>query len=269
MIELNNFNNNVQFKNENGILYQGDCLELMDDIPDKTIDMILCDLPYGITNCSWDSIIPLDKLWEQYQRIIKDNGAIVLFGSQPFTSKLIMSNLKRFKYEWIWEKERGTGFQFAKNQPLRKVENICIFYKRKCIYNPIMTPLDKPYKHALPINKSDTLNKGFSSIDNGDIHNRIYKEYTHSYPNNILKFARDNAGKGLHPTQKPVALCEYLIKTYTNENDIILDNCSGSCTTAIAAINTNRKWLCIEKEQKYCDVSVKRLHDCFNTIHNN
>lgn len=193
-------------------IHLGDCLELMKLIPDKSIDMILCDLPYGTTACKWDTIIPFEPLREQYKRIIKDNGAIVLTASQPFTSALVMSNPKMFKRNLFWKKERGTGFARANKEELRIVEDICIFGKKPQYY-PIMKKLDKPYKHCLPINKSLSDNVSNSNLtENGE---RIYKEYTHSYPTNLLEFSRDTPK--LHPTQKPVALFEYLIKTYTNE----------------------------------------------------
>ena len=201
-------------------------------IPDKSIDMILCDLPYGTTACKWDSVIPFDKLWEQYKRIIKDNGAIVLTASQPFTSELIHSNLKMFKYEWIWEKEQGVNFLLAKKQPMKVHENICVFYKKQCTYNPQFN-IGKPYVSG----------KGTS----GDVTGNVIKKQTVNngkrYPRSVQRFNRE---VGLHPTQKPVALFEYLIKTYTNEGETVLDNCMGSGTTAIACLNTNRKYIGFE-----------------------
>lgn len=182
-------------------------------IPDMSVDMILCDLPYGTTACKWDSIIPFDKLWNQYKRIIKDNGAIVLTASQPFTSELIHSNLKMFRYEWIWEKEQGVNFLLAKKQPMKVHENICIFYKKQCTYNPQFN-IGKPYISG----------KGTS----GDVTGNVIKKQTVNngkrYPRSVQRFNRE---VGLHPTQKPVALFEYLIKTYTNEGETVLDNCIG------------------------------------------
>ena len=197
-------------------LRQGDCLEVMKDIPDKSIDMILCDLPYGTTKNKWDSIIPLDKLWQEYERIIKDNGCIALFGQTPFDKVLGSSNLKLLKYEWIWEKESGTGFLNAKKMPLKSHENILIFYKALPMYNPIMTA-GKPYKCK---QGSGSDNWNYNKEQGG----HITENNGERYPKTILKFNREN---GLHPTQKPVALLEYLIKTYTNEGDIVLDNCMG------------------------------------------
>ena len=226
----------------------GDCLELMKDIPDESIDMILADLPYGTTACKWDSIIPFNELWEQYERIIKDNGAIVLTASQPFTTELIHSNLKLFKYCWVWEKEQGVNFLMAKKQPLKVHEDICIFSKQQTKYNPQMT-MGKPYIRN---------GKG----DSGEVTGKVKKIQTKNtgtrYPKSIIRFNRET---GLHPTQKPVALFEYLIKTYTNEGDLVLDNCAGSGTTAIACLKTNRQFIVMEKEQKYYDIILKRVAD--------
>lgn len=240
-------------------MINGDCLEVMNDIPDKSVDMILCDLPYGTTACKWDSIIPLDKLWEQYQRLIKDNGAIVLFGSQPFTTALIMSNIKEYKATWYWKKERGTNFVQAKRYPMRVIEECLLFCKGTPTYNPILRKV-KPYSHVLPKPKKGTSQHMDSkSVDSEG--NRIYKSYNTAYPINVLEFSRDNMAKGksLHPTQKPVALFEYLIRTYTNECETILDNCAGSFTTSIACLNTNRNYICIEKDEGYCDIGRQRI----------
>ena len=207
---------------ENQVI-QGDCLEVMKDIPDKSIDMILCDLPYGTTACKWDTIIPFEPLWEQYERIIKDNGAIVLTASQPFTSALVMSNIKMFKYEWIWDKVNPSGFQIAKYNPMKQHENIVVFGRGSVNYNPIKTPRNKTKKsrHYGKSSESNPISKLDSSV-------RVYNDY---YPKTIISFSNANRTNRLHPTQKPVALFEYLIKTYTNEGDLILDNCAGSGTT--------------------------------------
>lgn len=203
-------------------LYKGNCLEIMDNIPDKSVDLILCDLPYGTTDCKWDIIIPFDLLWKHYNRVIKDNGAIVLFSAQPFTTKLIHSNLKNFKYCWYWLKNNATGFCFAKFQPMRKIEDVCVFYKKMPTYNPqglIEIKNPKVRQKRLPkdsVYKSSTLMKP---------HVSKYK----NYPKNILDFNHDN--NRVHPTQKPVKLLEYLIKTYTNEGETVLDNCMGSGST--------------------------------------
>ncbi len=232
-------------------IYNMDCLEGMKLIPDKSIDMILCDLPYGTIACKWDTIIPFEPLWEQYERIIKDNGAIVLFGSQPFTSKLIMSNLKMFKYEWIWDKVNPSGFQIAKYQPLKQHENILVFGKNKINYYPIKIPRDKT-KKSRHYGKSSESNP-LAYVDN------INREYSDYNPKSIITVSNANRKGRLHPTQKPVALLEYLIKTYTQPGEIVLDNCIGSGTTAIAALNTGRFFIGIEKEPKYVEIARKRV----------
>ena len=237
-----------------------DCIEAMKDIPDKSIDMILCDLPYGTTTCKWDTIIPFEPLWEQYKRIIKDNGAIVLTASQPFTSALVMSNPKMFKYEWVWDKVSGKDFYQAKKRPLKQHENILIFSKGNTIYNPQTYEAEKK-------NMRDRV-KNKTKAQKGTIYGDL-KEYTsqkderqrypgsvfvHSYQENELHYS-----KRLHPTQKPVALFEYLIKTYTNEGDLVLDNAAGSGTTGVACKNLKRKCILIEKESNYCDIIKERL----------
>ena len=242
-------------------LRQGDCLELMKDIPDGSIDMILADLPYGTTACKWDTIIPLEPLWEQYDRIIKDNGAIVLFGSEPFASALIMSNIKEYKATWYWKKERGTNFVQAKRYPMRVIEDCLLFCKGTPTYNPILRKV-KPYSHVLPKPKTGTSQHMDSkSVDLEG--NRIYKSYNTAYPINVLEFSRDNMAKGksLHPTQKPVALLEYLIKTYTNENETVLDNCMGSGTTGVACLNTNRNFIGMELDETYFNIAKERIEN--------
>ena len=229
-------------------LWQGDCLELMKDIPDKSVDMILCDLPYGTTACKWDSVIPFEPLWEQYKRIIKDNGAIVLFGSEPFSTELRHSNLKMFKYDWIWEKEQGANFMLCKYQPYKVHEIISVFSKKTHLYIPQMTE-GKPYVSG----------KGTS----GDITNNVIKVQTKNegkrYPRSIQRFNTDKSKGSLHPTQKPVALLEYLIKTYTNEGETVLDNCMGSGSTGVACINTNRKFIGIELTPRYFKMAKQRI----------
>ena len=230
-------------------LFKGDCLEIMKDIPDKGVDMILCDLPYGKTRNKWDSIISLDKLWEQYNRIIKDNGAITLFAQTPFDKVLGVSNLKMLKYEWIWEKEQGTGFLNAKKMPLKNHENILIFYKKPPIYNPQMKK-GKPY----------TLERNTFTVNYGKQVDMVRTENTgERYPLTILKFKRDK--EKLHPTQKPVALLEYLIKTYTNEGEIVLDNCMGSGSTGVACLNTNRRFIGIELDENYYNIACNRINN--------
>ena len=225
----------------------GDCLELMKDIPDKSIDMILCDLPYGTTKNKWDSIIPLDKLWEQYERIIKDTGAIVLFSQMPFTAELTHSNLKLFKYEWIWEKDNSTGFLNAKKMPLKIHENILMFYKKLPTYNPQMRTGFKPYKC-----KQGRHSTNYGAYEQG----HITESNGERYPIDIIEFKKDS---GLHPTQKPVALLEYLIKTYTNENDLVLDNCMGSGSTGVACKKLNRNFIGIELDEKYFEIAKERI----------
>ena len=237
----------------------GDCLEIMPTLPDKSIDMILCDLPYGTTACKWDTVIPFEPLWEQYKRIIKDNGAIVLTASQPFTSALVMSNVVWFKAAWYWRKERGTNFVQAKRYPMRVVEECILFCEGTPNYSPMMREV-KPYSHVMPIQKKKSSQHMDSNSFNAD-GSRIIKQYDKAYPTNLLEIPRDNmvAGRSLHPTQKPVALFEYLIKTYTNEGEVVLDNCAGSGTTAIACLNTNRNYILIEKEKEYIDKTNKRI----------
>jgi len=232
-------------------IYNMDCLEGMKLIPDKSIDMILCDLPYGTTRNKWDSIIPLEPLWEQYERVIKDDGAIVLTAQTPFDKVLGASNLRMLKYEWIWQKTESTGFLNAKKMPLKKHENILIFYKKLPVYNPQFTR-GEPYSYK---------KTGISSENYGDSGGTetILNEGKR-YPVSIITFKKD---KGLHPTQKPVALFEYLIKTYTNAGDTVLDNCIGSGTTAVACINTNRNYIGFELSEEYCKIAEKRINeDC-------
>ena len=242
-------------------IIHGDCLEVMRQFPDKSIDMILCDLPYGVTGCKWDAIIPLEPLWGQYERIIKDNRAIVLFATQPFTTDLINSNRKLYKYSWYWKKEKGTGISIAKFQPMRIIEDILVFGRGNVQYCPIMRKV-KPYHHVLPLprgREDSAQHMDSKSVD--DKGRRIYRRYEEAYPVNLLEFPRDNTseGKSLHPTQKPVALCEYLIKTYTLPGEVVLDNCIGSGTTAIACINTGRNFIGIEIEEKYVKIARERI----------
>ena len=226
----------------------GDCLEVMQTIPDKSVDMILCDLPYGTTQCKWDGVIPFGLLWEQYKRIIKDNGAIVLTASQPFTSALVMSSSELFRYEWIWEKTYATGYGNANKMPMKNHENVLVFYKRLPTYNPQnLQRVDKIVKRG---GAGEFM--GASGLTVGDCN---VQKYT-NYPRTIQKFKKE---KTMHPTQKPVALFEYLIKTYTNEGETVLDNCMGSGTTAIACINTGRNFIGIEKDEQYHKIAVERI----------
>lgn len=236
-------------ENNNYELWQGDCLQLMDKIPNKSIDMILCDLPYGTTQCKWDTIIPFEILWKQYNRVIKDNGAIILFGSQPFTSELIHSNIKNYKYNWTWVKSKSSNFLNAKKQPLRTVEDICVFYKKQCTYNPQMVKLDEP-RVIKRTQKTIQTTGHFESIN--------HSVYTEAYPKNVLYY---NNEMYLHPTQKPVELLEYLIKTYSNEGEVVLDNTMGSGSTGVAALNLHRKFIGIELESQYFEIAQKRIQD--------
>jgi site-specific DNA-methyltransferase (adenine-specific) len=228
-------------------LYEADCFDVFPSIEDKSIDMILCDLPYGTTACKWDTPLPLDKLWTEYKRIIKDNGAIVLTATQPFTTTLIHSNMDMFRYEWIWEKSTGGGFLNANRQPLKRHENILIFSKKQSIYNPLKTKGNPYSKKSSP---------GGETIHDPTVAGWVTENDGSRYPTSILKFSKD---RGLHPTQKPVALFEYLIRTYTNENDLVLDNCAGSGTTGVACQNLNRNCILIEKEPDYCQIIRERM----------
>lgn len=231
-------------------LLQGDCLQVMGDLPDESIDLILCDLPYGVTDCEWDSIIPFDELWAHYNRVLKKDGAAVLFSAQPFTTRLIESNLKSFRYCWYWIKNQPTGFSYARYQPMRKVEDICVFYRQMPTYNPqglqkVENP--KTRKRRKPTHES-IFKQG-----------SLMKEYTplfKNYPKNILQF---NTERGLHPTQKPVPLLEYLVKTYTNEGETVLDNCMGSGSAGVACVNTNRRFIGIERNGHYYEVARRRI----------
>lgn len=231
-------------------LFKGDCLDIMNGIKDGSVDMILCDLPYGTTACKWDSIIPFKPLWEQYERIIKDNGAIVLFASQPFTSQLINSNINKFRYNWIWEKSYTTGFMNANKMPLKSFEDICVFYKKLPTYNP---------QGIVEINKKQVRKKDKESTIYNDmgLKDGEYTQKFTNYPKDIIKTSKKETG--LHPTQKPVELLEYLIKTYTNEGETVLDNTMGSGTTGVACKNLNRNFIGIELDEKYFNIAKERI----------
>lgn len=231
----------------------GDCLELMPNIDTGSIDLILADLPYGTTRNKWDAVIPFDLMWAEYERIIKPNGAIVLTAAQPFTSALVMSNPKLFKYEWIWSKTIGSGQLNAKKQPLRTHESVLVFYKNPPTYNPQMTE-GKPY-HAK--RKATYEGPGYNQQRPNETKNDGYR-----LPKSVLDVPNPRI-KGGHPTQKPVSLMEYLIKTYTNEGELVLDNVVGSGTTAVAAINTNRHFIALEKDENYYQISQDRIEEAF------
>ena len=232
-------------------LYNGDCLEIMDRLIEEGIivDAIICDPPYGTTACKWDSIIPFDEMWSRLNNLIKPNGAIVLFGSEPFSSALRMSNIKKYKYDWIWEKEQGTNQFLAKKQPLRKTENISIFYKKQTIYNPQMA-IGSAYEANRVIGcELFGIPKKIKTINKGE-----------RYPVNILKFNRELSNR-YHPTQKPIKLVEYLIKTYTNEEEIVLDFTMGSGSTGVACMNANRKFIGIELDNNYFNIAKQRIEE--------
>jgi len=244
-------------------IIKGDCLEIMPSIPDKSIDMILCDLPYGTTECKWDAVIPLKPLWDEYKRLIRSTGSIVLTASQPFTTILIMGNIEMFKYEWIWTKTRPSGLFHAKNAPLKAHENVLVF-SQGSINHPSCTDNRMNYfpQGLIPFGKmTHRPNRDKKASELYGMRPSRKKDFIQeatNYPQSVLMFPNvDN--KNSHPTQKPVALFEYLIKTYTNEGDLILDNCIGSGTTAIAARNTGRHFIGIEKEAKYCEIARKRI----------
>ena len=240
-------------------LLKGDCLELMKDIPDRSIDMILCDLPYGVTRNKWDSVIPLDDLWGHYKRIIKDNGAIVLFGQGLFTARLMLSNEKMFRYSLIWEKDRPSGFLNAKRMPLRSHEDILVFYKKLPTYNP-------QFWEGLPLHGMGTKYK------EGGLENNNYGEFssqtnpsanragdTMKYPRSVLTFKKEHPP--IHPTQKSLGLVEWLVSTYTNEGEVVLDNCMGSGTTGVACMDTNRNFIGMELDEGYFNIAKERIEN--------
>ena len=249
-------------------LYQGDCLECMKEIPDESIDMILCDLPYGTTQNKWDSIIPLEQLWSEYNRIIKPNGAIVLTSQGVFTAQLILSQPKLFKYKWVWEKSKPTNFLNAKKQPLRKHEDVCVFYKKPPVYNPQMTQ-GEPYNKGIRKNQLSGSYGDFQPVEVSSSGER--------YPTDIIYVkTAESEGEVIHPTQKPVALGRYLIKTYTNPGDIVLDNTFGSGSFLVAALLEGRNFIGIEKNEDvalfkkekidYIDVAKRRLFLAWQTL---
>ena len=231
-------------------LYKGDCLEVMKGIPDGSIDAIITDPPYGTTACKWDSVIDFQLMWKQLNRIIKPNGAIVLFGSEPFSSALRMSNIKNYKYDWIWDKKIPSGMSYARFQPMRRNEQISVFCDGKTVYNAQMVLRDKPIKGG-GMSKGDTTNNQNLKA--------LKKTYTHKNPTNILVFDKIRRGS-VHPTQKPVALMEYLIKTYTNENETVLDFTMGSGSTGVAANNLNRNFIGIEQDENYFKIATERIN---------
>ena len=239
-------------------LWHGDCLELMKDIPDGSVDMVLCDLPYGTTRNNWDSIIPLNRLWERYKRVIKENGAIVLFSAEPFTSLLITSNIQWFRYDLIWSKTQGSDFLNANRKPLRSHENICVFYKKQPTYNPQKTD-GKPYKAK----SGETTSTNF-----GKFNGNHYTENNDGKrcPLSVLRFSGEHNRGKQHPTQKPTDLLEWLIKTYTNDGETVLDNCMGSGSCGVACVNTNRRFIGIELDEGYFNIAKKRIEEAVNDL---
>ena len=232
-----------------------DCLEGMKSIPDGSVDMILCDLPYGTTACKWDIRLPLDKLWGQYERVIKPDGAIVLFGSEPFSTLLRHSNFKWYRYDWIWKKSKVTLFQHANKMPLKDHENISVFYRSQPTYNPQgLQPANIAVKRA---------SAGRTFGDRWNSQNCYTRKFT-NYPRRILEF--NSEGKTVHPTQKPIALLEYLVKTYTNEGDVVLDNCMGSGSTAVACVRTRRNFIGFELDEKYHAIALQRVVEALDEI---
>lgn len=227
----------------------------MKDIEDGSVDMILCDLPYGTTNAKWDAVIPFDALWEQYRRVIKPNGAIVLTGMEPFSSNLRLSNPEWYRYDWIWDKIAPTGFLNAKRQPLRVTETVSVFYRKQPAYHPQMT-----HDHERKVSvRRRTAHKGCEIYN--DFATDCSYDSTDRYPINLISFSMDKQKTHLHPTQKPVALFEYLIRTYSEEGDLVLDNCIGSGTTAVAAINTGRQYIGIEMDEGFARIAMERAEE--------
>ena len=240
----------ADYKDDSIWLMKGDCLERMKEIPSGSVDMVLADPPYGTTACKWDSVIPLEPMWEQLKRIIKPNGAIVMTASQPFTTMLIASNMKMFKYCWVWRKSKPTGHLNAKKQPLRTYEDVVVFYDNQCIYNPQgVKPTDKV------VSRTNRGNYGECS--------KTTRQTVTNYPRNIVEFPSVD---GVHHTQKPVSLMEYLIKTYTNEGETVLDFTAGSFTTGVACVNLNRKFIGIELDRGYFDIGVNRIKERINCL---
>jgi DNA modification methylase len=240
-------------------LLQGDCMELMSRIPDGSIDMVLSDLPYGTTRCRWDTPINLQELWKQYRRVVKENGAIVLFSAQPFTTELISSNKAMYRYEWIWRKTQPSGFMNAKKMPLRTHENIEIFYRKPPTYNPQMTHGHK---------RKTATAYGTRESDGSSCYGREERNYTYDstdrYPVDVLQYSTGDKSKRLHPTQKPVDLLEYLVKTYTNSGETVLDNCMGAGSTGVACLNTGREFVGIELDPEYnkkMEEQARQLHE--------
>ena len=243
---------------ENYKLYHGDCLKVMDLLIEQGIkvDTIITDLPYGTTQCKWDTVIPFDKMWERLNKLTKPNSAIVLFGSEPFSSALRMSNIKNYKYDWKWDKVRGVGHLNAKRRPMMCIEDIMIFYNKQCIYNPQMRERDKPRQ---------SMNNATQQVYGKSKENFKGEKLNKKYPINLITFSKSSQNDMIfHPTQKPVDLLEYLIKTYTNENDLVLDFTMGSGSTGVACMNTNRRFIGIELDENYFNIATNRIFENYN-----
>ena len=257
-------------------LLHGDCLELMKDIPDKSVDLILTDPPYGTTACKWDSVIPFEPMWEQLSRIIKPNGAICIFGSEPFSSALRMSNIKNYRYDWIWHKNLSGSFATAKKMPMKYHENISVFYKKLPTYNPQFQPyaesVGKRFKDGEMVNRKKEFNNSTNSLQGGLSFEGTQPIDTKrgKYPESVQFFKSEHTanGKRLHPTQKPVKLMEYLIRTYTSEGETVLDNCMGSGSTGVACVNTGRDFIGIELDETYFNIAKKRIEDAEKSLNN-
>ena len=233
-------------------LFNDDCLNAMKSIADNSVDMVLCDLPYGTTKCPWDVVIPFEDLWKEYNRVCKPNAAIVLFGQEPFSSYLRLSNIKKYKYDWIWDKVKGVGFLNAKKQPMRNHELISVFYKQQCKYNPQMT---HGHKRKVSYRTDNQQGEVYGSCGEN-----LY-DSTDRYPRSIQVFSTDTQISSLHPTQKPIALLEYLIKTYTDEDEWVLDNCMGSGSCGVACCATKRNFIGIELDENYFEIAKKRIEE--------
>lgn len=243
----------IDYKDESVWLMQGDCLERMKEIPDGSVDMVLCDPPYGTTKCKWDSIIPLDLIWKELSRIMKPNGAVVMTASQPFTTMLISSNISQYHHSWVWDKRFAANFPQAKRQPLRVHEDVVVFGKTPKYY-PVMSKRDKPIKKGK--NAGAEMYGGISGLGRPDYQGKVYDE---KYPETVVEFNVRADGRKLHPTQKPVALMEYLIKTYTNEDETVLDFTMGSGTTGVGCMNTGRNFIGIEMDENYFTIARDRI----------
>ncbi len=252
----------IVLKNDQCTLWNGDCLEVMKSIPDKSVDMILCDLPYGTTKCKWDTVIPFDRLWDFYARVIKDIGAIVLFGTQPFTSDLVKSKIEWFKYTYVWEKTKAGNFIQARNMPLKLHEDICVFSPGVVIHSGQSNKRMKYYPQGVQEVDKTWHRPSVYDSEHGykrPSHKTDRKIKQEGFPGSVLRFG--SVHNPPHPTQKPVDLLEYLIQTYTDKQDTVLDNCMGAGSTGVAALNTNRKFIGIELDTTYCGIAKRRIQD--------